>query len=489
MQRELIADRYELEELVGTGGMSSVYRAHDVMLERKVALKVLHPHFGDDPEYVERFSREARAVAQLSHPHIVTVIDRGESDGRRYIVFEYVDGDNLKQTLERTGPLPIPRALRIAAEIADGLEFAHEQGLVHRDVKPQNILLTPEGDAKVTDFGIARSLDVEHGVTQTGTVLGTGSYLSPEQASGGPVTPATDVYSLGVVLYELLTGEVPFTGGSVVEVAMRHVHQRPPDLLRKRPDASLRLAAAVDRALAKDPEDRFPSMRAFAAELRACLAELDGPAPHESVALDGEPTMVVRPRRAPPARSRRRRWGLVPLVVILLAAAAGAIAAVVLLSSEGTQDAATSGTGAPATTPVRLSGLTGYDPQGTGGEHDGDAPKATDGDARTFWQTETYATPAFGGLKDGVGLVLDAGRDVALSTLTVSTDTPGYTAEVEAGGSPQGPFERDSTVRTVGARTTFTLEGKRGRYYVLWITGLGSYDFAHVNEVTAAAPS
>src|SRR5690349_22764886 len=212
MSTELIAERYELVELVGTGGMSSVYKAHDRLLERNVALKVLHPHYGEDGEYVERFRREARAVAQLSHPNIVTVIDRGADDGRQYIVFEYVDGENLKQLLTRTGPLPIRRAIKLGLETAEALAFAHTHGLVHRDVKPQNVLLTPEGEAKVTDFGIARSLDVEHGVTQTGTVLGTSNYISPEQAGGKPVTPATDVYSLGVVLFELLTGDVPFPG-------------------------------------------------------------------------------------------------------------------------------------------------------------------------------------------------------------------------------------------------------------------------------------
>src|SRR5947208_16121842 len=257
---EVIADRYELERLVGAGGMSNVYKAKDQLLERNVALKVLHPHYSDDEEYVERFRREARAVAQLSHPHIVTVIDRGEDNGQQFIVFEYVDGENLKQLVDRTGPLPTRRAVELALEVADALAFAHEHGLVHRDVKPQNVLLTPDGNAKVTDFGIARSLDVEEGVTQTGTVLGTSNYLSPEQASGQPVTPATDIYSLGVVLYELLTGEVPFRGDNLVVVAMKHVTEHPPSLVDQRLDVPARLARAVERALEKDPARRFPSM-------------------------------------------------------------------------------------------------------------------------------------------------------------------------------------------------------------------------------------
>jgi len=172
--------------------------------------------------------------------------------------------------------------------------------------------------------------------------------------------------------------------------------------------------------------------------------------------------------------------------VLLVAAAAGAIAAVVLLSTDRASGGK-QGTGAPGATTVGLSGLTGYDPQGTGGEHDADAPKATDGDEATYWKTEDYATPAFGGLKSGVGLVLDAGADKTLSTMTVSTDTPGFTAQVKVGDSSQGPFTPNSAVLTVGPRTTFALQGGRGRYYVLWITGLGSNTFAHVNEVTATA--
>src|SRR4029453_211234 len=170
----------------------------------------------------ERFRGEARAVAQLAHPNIVTVIDRGEDEGRQFIVFEYIDGKTLKQIVDAEGPLPTDEVLAPGIEIASGLAFAHERGIVHRDVKPQNVLLNGDGRAKVTDFGIARSLDVEHGVTQTGTVLGTSNYIAPEHASGQPIDDRSDVYSFGVVLYELLTGEVPFPGESFVAVAMKH---------------------------------------------------------------------------------------------------------------------------------------------------------------------------------------------------------------------------------------------------------------------------
>ena len=255
MVGEQIAGRYELEELAGTGGMSSVYRARDTLLERHVALKLLHEYHGADQESIERFRREARAVAQLSHPNIVTVIDRGEDGDRQFIVFEYVDGENLKELVTRVGPLPVRRALELGIQIGEGLSCAHENGVVHRDVKPQNVLLNGDGQAKVTDFGIARSLDVEHGMTQTGTVIGTSNYIAPEQASGRPVDERTDVYSLGVVLFELLTGDVPFPGENFVAVALRHVHDEPPSVLERRPDAPLRVVHAR-RARAREGSRR-----------------------------------------------------------------------------------------------------------------------------------------------------------------------------------------------------------------------------------------
>jgi eukaryotic-like serine/threonine-protein kinase len=466
---EVVAGRYELEELVGTGGMSSVFRARDTLLERHVALKILHPHFTEDEQYVERFRREARAVASLSHPNIVTILDRGEDEGRQFIVFELVEGRTLAEVLHEEGRLPVPRALEIAIQVARGLGFAHEQGLVHRDVKPQNVILNGDGRAKVTDFGIARSLEVQ-GVTQSGAVLGTSNYIAPEQASGRPVDRTTDVYSLGVVLFELLTGEVPFPGESFVAVAMQHVSEPPPSVLEVRPDVPVRVARAVDRALEKDPAERFPTMDAFAAELQACLAEL-GSEP------DMDATLI---RSVPVARVRRRRLLPAALVVLGLVLLAAAAAALLLHRSSSHYGKGSSKPPPAAARPVHLVGVTGYDPYGDNhAEHDEDAGKATDGSLDTYWTTEHYDSFT----KPGVGLVLAAPKAERITRMTVRTDTPGFTARIEAGSSESGPFPPVSPLRTVGSSTTFPVHGGAARYYVVWITKLDGV--AHVNEVRA----
>jgi len=495
MVGELIADRYELEELVGTGGMSSVYRAHDSLLERHVALKVMHEQLLGEGEHVERFRREARLAAQLSHPNIVTVIDRGEQEGRQFIVFEYVEGENLKALVEREAPLAEREAIELALQVADGLAFAHAHGLVHRDVKPQNVLLTEDGRAKVTDFGIARSIDVQHGLTQTGTVMGTSDYISPEQARGGPVDDCSDIYSLGAVLYELLTGDVPFSGENFVSVAMQHINEPPPSVRERRPELSPRVDAAVRKAMAKDRDDRFGSMEEFAAELRACLAESDGAAVGPSDQTLVVPGTQRRPRRGRRPRRQRtpmERPSVWPLILLLagLAVLAGVFAAVFALTGSPTKFSsavhkATGGSGTGGGRPVHLSGMTGYDPQGDGGEHNESAANATDGQASTYWQTEHYGSSSFGGLKHGVGLVLATNMSKKLAKLTVSSDTPGFTAVIKAGQSSNGPFTPVSSSQSVGSHTAFSLHGPAARYYVIWITALPSDGVAHVNEVTA----
>ena len=373
MVGELIAGRYELEKLVGSGGMSNVFRAHDRLLERTVALKILHEQYTRDEDYVERFRREARAVAKLSHPNIVTVIDRGEQDGRQFIVFEYIDGQNLKE-LTRDGPLDVREAIGLTLQVARALSFAHDRGLVHRDVKPQNVLLNEDGQAKVTDFGIARSLDVQ-GVTQTGTVLGTSDYIAPEQARGQKVDPKTDIYSLGAVLYELLVGEVPFSGDNFVAVAMRHVSEPVPSVLEARPDCPARLDLAIQRAMAKDPDDRFAvdgRLRRGArglpgrAERARRRGRDDDRAPRSATTPSRRPSAPGAPAADtgshPPRRGTGRGRSLPPASRRRLACR----------PSRQRRRLGRSGSRASRA----------YDPSGDGAEHDDEVSRATDQDPR-----------------------------------------------------------------------------------------------------------
>ena len=476
MVGEVLADRYELEELVGTGGMSSVFRAHDRLLDRKVALKILHQQYTEDDEYLDRFRHEARAAAALSsHPNIVTVIDRGEHGDRQFIVFEYIDGENLKRLIERRGPAPVATALELGMQIARGLAFAHQQGLVHRDVKPQNVLLNGDGQAKVTDFGIARSLDVQQGRTQTGTVLGTSDYIAPEQAQGQRVDEHTDVYSLGCVLYELLTEQVPFPGENFVAVAMRHINEPPPPIRDKRPDVPPRVEAAIHRAMAKDPADRFATMSDFCRELEACLAELQG-------------THVIAPA-AGAARPVRGRQSLAWPVVLTLAAliAVGAAVGYLVLHHRAGGPGGGSGGHPVVVGQVPLRAIGPYDPFGSppGLENNALVPNATDGKPATYWQTETYYDHTLN--KPGVGIVLDAGSSVQLHKVGVVSQTPGFTAEIRAGDAAGGPFPAVvAAPQTASGDTVFRVSGGGAhRYYLLWITSLGGRSFARVNEVKA----
>jgi serine/threonine-protein kinase len=482
---ELVADRYELEELVGEGGMSTVFRARDTVLERQVALKVLHKHHARDPEYVERFRREARAIARLAHPNIVTVIDRGEWRGRQFIVFEHVSGKTLKDLVEREGPLPVDRAVSLAHQVARALAFAHEAGIVHRDVKPHNVLVDADGAAKVMDFGIARSLDPDDELTQTGTLLGTSDYISPEQASGVRVDERSDQYSLGVLLYELLTGEVPYPGPNLMAVAVRHLRDPVPSVRARRPGVPPRVDAIVARAMAKRPPDRFPSMEAMTAALAACLAERR-PTPARGVDEDTGVLSVAEPGDADPATPRRReRKRPRPVAVLLILAAAGALVAGLVAAQMGRDGnngaGGGDGDGNGSAELVELTAVSDFDPEGGDGEHPEDVPAATDGDPETFWRTETYENFS----KSGVGIVVATPEAVALSRLVVVSGEPGYRAKIQAGSNEGGPFTDVSGEQAVGERTAFRLEtgGEAYRYYVVWITDPNRR--ATVNEVRA----
>ncbi len=253
----VLSGRYELSHLVARGGMAEVYRARDQLLDRPVALKVLFPELSVDRSFVERFRREAQAAANLSHPNIVPVFDWGEDNGTYFIVMEFVDGRALSSILRTAGPLHPDRAAEIAADVAGALAYAHRHGVVHRDVKPGNVLITEEGTIKVTDFGIARAVNTEESLTQTGAVMGTATYFSPEQAEGMGVDSRSDIYSLGVVLFEMVTGRPPFLGDTPVAVASKHVREHPPAPREVNPGVPPDLEAIILKCLAKSPDHRY----------------------------------------------------------------------------------------------------------------------------------------------------------------------------------------------------------------------------------------
>lgn len=479
MTGALLGERYRLDQLIGRGGMAAVWSATDTVLGRSVAVKRLHAGLLADEEHAERFRREARLVARLSHPNLVHLLDRGEDPEGPYLVMELVDGENLKTRIRREGALPPEEAARICAEVAGALAYAHAQGVVHRDIKAQNVLLTRDGDVKLADFGIARLMeaDDEHGLTKTDMLLGSADYLSPEQADGRPVDARTDVYSLGILLYECLTGELPFRGEGFVAVAMKHCSEPLPDPRVLAPAVPDWLAACATRAAAKEPAARFPD----AGRMVAALREQDaGTAVMPAIVvppagLDGDDTGrrarrrrereagVQSPRRR--RRSRRRALWIVAAVALFAASVAGGV----LILDPGADDPAVAGEVAPLT----LSAVRDYDPQGDGAENPDQRGLAIDPDPATAWYTERYqATPEFGGLKTGVGLILRLTEPAIPTEMVVSTPTPGARFQL------LGPLTGDQREmladgELTGGDQVVPLTARAAEQsYLLWITSL-----------------
>lgn len=332
---EIVNQRYRVLRKLGAGGMADVYLCEDLTLGRRVAMKVLSSRFAGDAQFVERFRREAKAAAGLNHPNLVAVYDWGEIDHTSFIIMEYVEGETLKDLVRRRGRLHGSEALDLCLHVLAAVGYAHRHGVVHRDIKAQNILLDTAGVAKITDFGIARAGDV--GMTEAGSILGTAQYLAPEQARGETVDGRSDLYSVGIVLYEMLTGTVPFKGDSAVSVAMKHVNELAPEPAELVPGMPYTLNQIVMKALAKDPAQRYQTAEDFARDLRA--AQVGGPVTAATYDPSADRTQVMGPPQdatqvmgrpaeaAPPGRRRSRRalWVVLLLLAVIAAAAAGII--------------------------------------------------------------------------------------------------------------------------------------------------------------------
>lgn len=511
---DLVGGRYRLERPIGSGGMATVWQATDEVTGALVAVKRMHPRVQEDPDLLVRFRREAEVVARLDHPCIVRLLDEGVADeAGPYIVFELVDGITLKALIRQRGHLPPAEAASIASQVARGLELAHRSGIVHRDIKSHNILVTADGVAMLTDFGIARLLDgMQDGLTRTGTVLGTSDYLAPEQARGFAVDGRTDVYALGIVLYEALTGVLPFLADTPMAVAMRQVRDPMPDPRTTRPEIPAYLAAIVMRASEKDPDARFASSLDMADALlevpaggtmtmplippEVAAADADTGRLSATVFPDDDIIAVIafgaEPERVVTTARPRRRWPAIALGVAVVAAGAGGA----ILVTNGGGDISVPGVSRERASDLRvglaslpLASVTDADPGGEGREMPGEVPLAYDGNEATNWRTERYATPDFGGLKDGVGLRLDLQAPATARAMVLASPSTGGAFEVRAGGPGEAVRVVGRGTFGVGTQRVALDAGAPSGSYTLWITDLppnteGSGYRAYVSEVT-----
>ena len=494
-----LADRYVLEEPIASGGVAIVWRAYDEVLARSVAIKLLLPHVATDPTTVARFRREMVATAALAHPNLVAIYDTGQQGDLVYLVMEYVDGPSLKQVLRTTGPLDPLVAAALGEQIATGLGVVHAAGLIHRDVKPANVLLTRSGVAKITDFGIATAVDdTATSLTEEGKVVGTATYLAPEQLQGRTADPRVDVYSLGVVLYECLVGRPAFEGDTPTATASARLTREvvPPRQLRA--DVPRDLDAVIVRATRRDPGDRPPHGAALAEQLARIVP---------SDPIDLTATLIGGGGRAgaavsdtvPDARDRGRSG----VLRFMLAIAAGLAVAVGVLLIANALDA-------DPVPPTPLSGpiqsilaASDFDPFGAPAEeHPDQVVLAHDGDLTTQWTTERYRGSAvFGGLKAGVGIWFDlGGSEPAILEVVLDLDRAGPMVELYSASQLPDPVDgiigwgRPVLTTTAdNAVTTLTLATQTtARYWLLWFTQLAATDDglfqAGIREVRFVGP-
>jgi serine/threonine-protein kinase len=508
---EVISGRYRLVRLIASGGMAEVWEAEDQVLGRQVAVKLLHRHLADDETFTQRFRAEAVAAARLHHPSIVAIYDTCTDGTHEAIVMELVRGRTLRAYLDERHQLPADEVVQIGADVSAALAAAHRARIVHRDIKPANILLCDDARVMVTDFGIAKVRD-ETDLTSTGTMLGTVKYLAPEQVESRSVDGRTDIYSLGVVMYECLVGRPPFVGDTAAATALARLHQVPPRPSSIRPDVPPALEAAVLRALARDPSERFPD----ADDLRSALLARETSPPVLTdptvVAAAGRvdpttwgpppprPTPQAFPLAAPPPAARTavptatrprprstRDWLLPTVLVLLIGGSIGLALALVARTQSSDPPAA----GDSEAAPVRFVSASSFDPFGGDGEHDDEVAFTIDGDPSTAWRTETYQERDFGA-KPGVGIVLELDRPSELQSLRVDSPTTGWAAAIYVADEParslDGWGDPVTSASSIDGGATFRMAGADGRAVLVWITRLGEQPHrVEIDAVTASA--
>jgi hypothetical protein len=482
----VLGGRYRLVREIARGGMGTVWEADDPLLARHVAVKTLDPVIGRDETIRARFRREAITAAAVTHPNIVGTYDTGEDDEVAYIVMELVHGITLRQLIDRDGALPVPIAADIAYQVADALSVAHARGLVHRDVKPGNVLVQADGRVKVTDFGIAKAADNDgEELTKTGMVVGTARYLAPEQVDGRPVDERVDIYSLGLVLYEMLCGRAPFEADTDIATAVARLTSPPRPISLECPGIPVGFEHVIDRALARDPADRWPSALAFRDALTQFRTDgmphrVDATIPVRLPARAEPATAAVAAVPAPdpapvgPAKPALTTPRVALWVVVF---AIGLFAGYLGYRAVDDQPVSNAAPPTPVAGPIPIVSAADYDPDGDQTENPEEVALIHDGDAATMWTTEQYRDRDVGGLKPGVGLAMDLGAPKTVNRLEVEGPDSDWSAEVYTSDSVPETLAGWGPAQFVGqaipASAQLTLQTPtRARNVLLWITDL-----------------